>query len=90
VVIRVGVVDPETAGGLIPLVAQEVDAERVCFEPSSQQVCIEVERNPDQTLVRILNLVEEWLGAGGHAPTRVEIDDHTYVLGAKTTAGVAL
>jgi hypothetical protein len=89
VVIRVGVVDAETAGGLIPILAQSVEAERVCFEPSSQQVCIDVERNPDQALVRVLNLVEEWLGAGGHPPTHVEIDDHTYVLGAKPT-GAAL
>jgi len=89
VVIRVGVVDAETAGGLIPLLVQSVDAERVCFEPASQKVCIEVETNPDRTLVTILNLVEEWLGDGGHAPTHVEIDDHTYVLGAKPT-GAAL
>jgi hypothetical protein len=88
VVIRVGVVDAETAGGLIPLVTQEIDAQRVCFEPSAQQVCIEVERNPDQALVRILNVVEEWLSACGHSPTQVEIDDHTYVLGPKA-AGVA-
>lgn len=88
-VIRVGVVDTETAGGLIPLLAQAVEVEHVCFEPSSQQVCIEVETNPDRTLVTILNLVEEWLGDGGHAPTHVEIDDHSYVLGAKAT-GAAL
>jgi len=30
----------------------------------------------------VLNLLESWLGAGGHPPTNVEIDDHSYVIGA--------
>jgi len=82
-VVRVGVVDEDSAAGLIPLLVKEVEAERICFETSSQQLCIEIERNHDQAVVRILNVVERWLGDGGRAPTRIEIDEHSYVLGAQ-------
>ena len=52
-VVRVGVVDEDSAAGLIPLLVKEVDAERICFETASQQLCIEIERNHDQAVVRI-------------------------------------
>ena len=81
-VVRVTVVDAEQAEGLIQRLRREVDAAEVVFEQARQQVRIEVEKNPDETLGEVLNLLESWLGAGGHPPTSVEIDDHSYVLGA--------
>jgi hypothetical protein len=87
--VRVGVIDEDSAAGLIPLLVKEVEAERVCFETSSQQLCIEVERNPDEALVRLLNVVERWLGDGGRAPTTIEIDERSYVLGAQATGVTA-
>ena len=81
-VVRVTVVDAEQAEGLVRLVRREVDVEDVEFEQARQQVRIEVERNPDETLGRVLNLLESWLGEGGREPTSVEIDDRRYVLGA--------
>jgi hypothetical protein len=90
VVVRVTVADSDSAGGLIRELIREVDAEYVSFEAATQQVCVEFEKNPDQTLVLILNAVEGWLGAGDRQPTRVEIDDHSYVLGAAHVAGGVL
>ena len=81
-VVRVTVVDAEQAEGLMQLVRREVDVEDVEFEQARQQVRIEVERNPDETLGIVLNLLESWLGEGGREPTSVEIDDRRYVLGA--------
>ena len=80
-VVRVTVMDAEAAAGLMQRLAQEVELEGVSFDASRQQVLLEVEKNPDQTLGRILNLVEQWLGADDRARTDVEIDDHRYVLG---------
>ena len=88
-VIRIAVVDANSAAGLMPLLADEVEVERICFEPSMQQVYVDVQTSPDQTLVKVLNVVEEWLGAGGRAPTRIEVDDHSYVLGAQANGAVA-
>jgi len=81
-VVRVTVMDADAAAGLMSRLAEEVELEDVTFDASRQQVLLEVGKNPDQTLGRILNLVERWLGADGRAPTDVEIDDHRYVLGA--------
>ena len=81
-VVRVSVVDAEAAVGLMQRILREVDVHDVNFEHGEQRVRIDVERNPDETLVEVLNLLESWLGAGGHPPTSVEIDDHRYVLGA--------
>ena len=81
-VVRVSVVDAEAAEGLMQRILREVDVQDVNFEHGEQRVRIDVERNPDETLVEVLNLLESWLGAGGHPPTSVEIDDHRYVLGA--------
>jgi hypothetical protein len=58
-----------------------VDVVEVEFEQARQQVRIEVEKNPDETLGKVLNLLESWLGEGSRAPTSVEIDDRRYVLG---------
>ena len=80
-VVRVTVMDAEAAAGLMQRLAHEVELEGVSFDASRQQVLLEVEKNPDQTLGRILNLVEQWLGADDRARTDVEIDDHRYVLG---------
>ena len=81
-VVRVTVVDADQAAVLMQRVRREVNVEDVEFEQARQQVRIDVEKNPDETLGEVLNLLESWLGAGGHPPTSVEIDDHRYVLGA--------
>ena len=84
-VVRVGVTDEDSAAGLIPLLVKEVEAKRVCFESLTQQLCIEIDRNQDEAVVHILNVVERWLGDGGRAPTTIEIDEHSYVLGAQSS-----
>ena len=81
-VVRVSVADTEAAVGLMQRILREVDVHDVNFEHGELRVRIDVERNPDETLVEVLNLLESWLGAGGHSPTSVEIDEHRYVLGA--------
>ncbi|HEY4348299.1 MAG TPA: hypothetical protein VGM80_11985 [Gaiellaceae bacterium] len=81
-VVRVSVVDADAAAGLVDRLQREVDVADVGFEPGRLQVRIDLERKPDETLGEVLNLLESWLGAGGHAPASVEIDDHSYVLGA--------
>ena len=81
-VVRVSVVDAERAVELMQRIRREVDVQDVHYEQAEQRVRIEVGRNPDETLVEVLNLLENWLGAGGHEPTSVEIDDHRYMLGA--------
>jgi hypothetical protein len=81
-VVRVTVVDGTAAAGLMGRLAREVELETVSFDPLRQQVLLEVEKNPDQALGRILNLVQQWLGADGRTPTDVEIDERRYVLGA--------
>jgi hypothetical protein len=81
-VVRVGVVDAEAAVELMQSILREVDVQDVNFEDGQQQVRIDLQRNPDDGLVDVLNLLEGWLGEGGHPPTNVEIDDHPYVLGA--------
>jgi hypothetical protein len=83
-VVRVSVVEGDGAVELMQRLLQEVDVEDVNLDLARQQVRIDVGRNPDETLVEVLNLVESWLGAGGRPPTSVEIDDHRYLLGAAT------
>jgi type II secretory pathway component PulL len=81
-IVRVSVVDAERAVALMQRIRSEVDVEEVNFEQDRQQVRIDVEKNRDETLVEVLNLLESWLGADGLPPTNVEIDDHRYLLGA--------
>jgi hypothetical protein len=81
-VVRVSVADGDNGVELIQRLLREVDVEDVNFDLGRQQVRIDVGKNPDETLVEVLNLLENWLGAGGRPPTSVEIDDHRYVLGA--------
>jgi hypothetical protein len=81
-VVRVSVADAEAGVALMQRILREVDVRDVNFEHAQQLVRIDVEQNPDETLVEVLNLLESWLGAGGHPPTSVEIDEHLYVLGA--------
>ena len=83
-VVRVSVVDTDDCG--------RADAEsplrggrshQVEFDAARQEVRIEDRgKQPDETLVEVLNLLENWLGIGGRPPTSVEIDDHRYLLGA--------
>lgn len=81
-IVRVSVVDAERAARLMQRIRSEVAVEDVHFEQERQQVRIDVEKNRDETLVEVLNLLESWLGADGLPPTNVEIDDHRYLLGA--------
>ena len=81
-IVRVSVVDAERAITLMQRIRSEVAVDEVHFEQERQQVRIEVEKNRDETLVEVLNLLESWLGADGLPPTNVEIDDHRYLLGA--------
>ena len=81
-VVRVTVENRSTSAELIRLLVKEIDARKLCFEPERRQVLIEVGKDPDRTLVQILNVVEAWLGDGGREPTNVDIDGHTYVLGS--------
>jgi hypothetical protein len=85
-VVRVSVVDAQSAEVLIRRLTTDTEAEDVSFDSARQQVCIDVGKNAEQALVRILSLVEEWLGDGGRAPTNVEIDAHRYVLAARAAA----
>jgi len=50
---------------------------------------VELKREPDRNLGLILNAVESWLGDGGRPPATVEIDGHSYTLGARFVGGVA-
>jgi hypothetical protein len=81
-VVRVSVVAPDAAAGLMQSVRCEVTVAQVEFDAARQEVRIEIEKQPDETLVEVLNLLENWLGMGGRPPTSVEIDDHRYLLGA--------
>jgi hypothetical protein len=81
-VVRVSVVDTDAAAELMQRVRCEVTVAQVEFDAARQEVRIEIEKQPDETLVEVLNLLENWLGASGHPPTSVEIDEHRYVLSA--------
>jgi hypothetical protein len=81
-VVRVSVADAEAAAELMQSILRGVDVKDVTFEDGKRQVRIDLQRNPDDGLVEVLNLLEGWLGACGHPPANVEIDDHPYVLGA--------
>lgn len=87
--VLVTVADADTASGLIEKLVGEVDAEQVRFEPEHRQVSVELKREPDRNLGRILNAVESWLGDGGRPPATVEIDGHSYTLGDGAVGGVA-
>jgi hypothetical protein len=87
--VLITVADADTATGLIEKLVGEVEAENVRFEPEHRQVCVELKREPDGNLGRILNAVESWLGDGGRPPAKVEIDGHSYTLGVGAVGGVA-
>ena len=50
-VVRVSVVDTDAAAGLMQRVRCEVTVAQVEFDPARQEVCIEIEKQPDETLV---------------------------------------
>jgi hypothetical protein len=81
-------VDADSAEGLVERLTREVDAAAICFEPDRLQVCIELTREPDRNLGRVLNTVEDWLGDSDRVPTNIEIDGHAYLLGARVPGGV--
>src|SRR5439155_15961536 len=69
-VIRVDVWDLSSAKSLVERLYQELDGEAVSLDTRRQQVCVDVRRNPDQTLVRALDVVESWLSASDSGPTK--------------------
>ena len=73
----------ETAAGLVDRLEREVVASEIRFQDDPRRVSIELEAEPDRNLGRLLNIVEEWLGEDERAPTNVEIDGHSYTLGAR-------
>ena len=73
----------ETAAGLVDRIEREVVASEIHFQDDPRRVSIELEAEPDRNLGRLLNIVEEWLGEDERAPTNVEIDGHSYTLGAR-------
>jgi hypothetical protein len=83
VLVLVTVGDEETAAGLVGRLERGVDAAGISFEAEARRVCVELKAEPDRNLGLVLNVVEEWLGEDGRDPTKVEIDGHSYTLGAR-------
>ena len=81
--VLVAVADDETAAGLVDRLEREVVAKEIRFQDDRRHLCIDLKEEPDRNLGRLLNVVEEWLGEDGRAPTNVEIDGHSYTLGAR-------
>ena len=81
--VLVTVDDAETAGGLVARLEGVVDAAEIRFEAEPRRVGIVLKAEPDRNLGLVLNVVEEWLGEDGRDPTKVEIDGHSYTLGAR-------
>ena len=75
--------DAETAAGLVGRLERDVNAARIRYEAEARRVCVELKAEPDRNLGLVLNAVEDWLGEDGHDPTKVEIDGHSYTLGAR-------
>jgi hypothetical protein len=76
------VAEVETAADLVDRLEREVVATEIRVQ-DDRRVCVELEAEPDRNLGRLLSVVEEWLGEDGRAPTNVEIDGHSYMLGAR-------
>jgi hypothetical protein len=89
VVVRVSVDGADSAEALIRELVPKVNAEHVYFESATQQVCVEVGRDPDQMLVAVLGIVEAWLGGRGRATTTVAVDERNYTLGPAPLAEAA-
>ena len=81
--VLVAVADDETAAGLVDRLEREVVAKEIRFQDDRRRLCVNLNEEPDRNLGRLLNVVEEWLGEDGRAPTNVEIDGHSYTLGAR-------
>lgn len=84
-VVRVSVVDAEAAKSLVKRLAEEIDAKSVKFAAGRGELRVELSRDPDRALVRMLSVLEHWLRSGDHPPLNVEIDEHSYVLGPAPT-----
>jgi hypothetical protein len=82
-------VDADSADELVERLVREVDAAEIRFQPDRRRVCIELKREPDRNLGRVLNTVEDWLGDFDRAPANIEIDGHAYVLGARVAVRFA-
>lgn len=81
--VLVTVDDAENAAGLVARLEGVVDAAEIRFEAEPRRICIVLNAEPDRNLGLVLNVVEEWLGEDGRDPTKVEIDGHSYTLGAR-------
>ena len=81
ILVEVSTVEADAGLYLVERVERELGIEDVDFNAERMQVRIKVERSPDTSLLKLLNLLEEWLFVRGLAPTKVAIDDHEYVLG---------
>jgi hypothetical protein len=82
--VLVTVAGDETAADLVERLEREVVAAEINFQDDGRRrICIELMAEPDRNLGRLLNVVEEWLGEDGRSPTNVEIDGHSYTLGAR-------
>jgi hypothetical protein len=79
----------DSADELVERLVREVDAAEIRFQPDRRRVCIELKREPDRNLGRVLNTVEDWLGDCDHTPANIEIDGHAYVLGARARERLA-
>ena len=81
--VLVTVAEEETAADLADRLEREVVAKEIRFQDDRRRLCVNLNEEPDRNLGRLLNVVEEWLGEDGRAPTMVEIDGHSYTLGAR-------
>jgi hypothetical protein len=80
VVVRVEVGDAGSAGELIQRLLEEVEAGEVSFEVASRRVCVDLGKDPDQAVARVLRTVEDWLVDLGGIGAKVEIDGRSYAL----------
>jgi hypothetical protein len=82
IVVEVTTVDADSSQYLVERIQRELGIEDVDFNAERMQVRIRVGRTPDANLVKLLDLLKEWLFVRGLAPTKVAIDEHEYLLGA--------
>jgi hypothetical protein len=77
--VEVLVDDSRSAGDLIRMLLEQFDGEGVSFDAERRRVCFE-HRDRDGALVRLLDVVEEWVNVYKGAPTQVEIEGRSYLL----------
>lgn len=85
--VRVEVENAGSAGELIQRLLEEVEAAEVSFEAASRRVCIELGKDPDQAVARVLRTVEDWLADLGRIAAKVDIDGRSYTLEPPISVG---